>query len=61
VTVLGDALRRVQAAECVIDPAIIGQLLSRRRKRGPLDELAERERDHLWPKTETTATPAAIE
>ena len=47
VAVLGDALRRVRAGECVIDPAIISQLLSRRRKRGPLDELTEREREIL--------------
>ena len=47
VAVLEDALRRVQAGECVIDPAIIGQLLSRRRKHGPLDELTDREREIL--------------
>jgi len=47
VVVLEDALRRVQAGECVIDPAIIGQLLSRRRKHGPLDELTDREREIL--------------
>jgi DNA-binding NarL/FixJ family response regulator len=52
VAVLGDALRRVQAGECVIDPAIISQLLSRRRKRGPLDELTEREREILGPMAE---------
>jgi serine/threonine-protein kinase len=47
VAVLEDALRRVHAGQCVIDPAIISQLLSRRRKRGPLDELTEREREIL--------------
>jgi DNA-binding NarL/FixJ family response regulator len=47
VTVLADALRRVQAGDCVIDPAIISQLLSRRRKRGPLDQLTDREREIL--------------
>ena len=47
VAVLGDALRRVRAGECVIDPAIISQLLSRRRKHGPLDELTDREREIL--------------
>ena len=47
VAVLGDALRRVEAGECVIDPAIISQLLGRRRKRGPLDELTDREREIL--------------
>jgi len=35
VAVLDDALRRVQAGECVIDPAFISQLLSRHRKHGP--------------------------
>jgi DNA-binding NarL/FixJ family response regulator len=37
----------VQAGECVIDPAIISQLLGRRRTRGPLDELTDREREIL--------------
>jgi DNA-binding NarL/FixJ family response regulator len=45
--VLGDALRRVCAGECVIDPAIVAQLLGRGRTPGPLDELSEREREIL--------------
>ena len=45
--VLADALRRVHAGDCVIDPAIVSQLLSRSRVRGPLDELTEREREIL--------------
>jgi len=45
--VLADALKRVCAGECVIDPAIISQLLGRSRVRGPLDELTEREREIL--------------
>jgi DNA-binding NarL/FixJ family response regulator len=45
--VLGDALRRVCAGECVIDPAIVAQLLARSRTSGPLDELTEREREIL--------------
>jgi DNA-binding NarL/FixJ family response regulator len=45
--VLGDALRRVSAGECVIDPAIVSQLMSRSRVPGPLDELTEREREIL--------------
>jgi DNA-binding NarL/FixJ family response regulator/signal transduction histidine kinase len=45
--VLGDALRRVCAGECVIDHAIVTQLLGRRRVRGPLDELTEREQEIL--------------
>ena len=46
--VLGDALRRVSAGQCDIDPAIVAQLLSRSRERGPLgSELTEREREIL--------------
>jgi DNA-binding NarL/FixJ family response regulator len=45
--VLGDALRRVSAGECVIDPEIISQLLRRGRERNPLDALTEREREIL--------------
>ena len=45
--VLADALERVCAGECVIDPAIVRQLLGRSRQRGPLDELTEREREIL--------------
>jgi DNA-binding NarL/FixJ family response regulator len=46
-SVLGDALRRVASGECVIDPEIISQLLSRGRERNPLDALTEREREIL--------------
>lgn len=45
--VLADALERVCAGQCVIDPGIVSRLLSRRRARGPLDELTEREREIL--------------
>jgi DNA-binding NarL/FixJ family response regulator len=45
--VLGDALRRVVDGECVIDPAIVAQLLGRSRASGPLDDLTEREREIL--------------
>jgi DNA-binding NarL/FixJ family response regulator len=45
--VLADALERVYAGQCVVDPAIVSQLLGRRRQRGPLDELTEREREIL--------------
>jgi DNA-binding NarL/FixJ family response regulator len=45
--VLGEALRRVCAGECVIDPAIVAQLLGRGRMPGPLDDLSEREREIL--------------
>lgn len=45
--VLADALRRVGEGECVIDPAIVTQLMGRRREPGPLDELSSREREVL--------------
>jgi DNA-binding NarL/FixJ family response regulator len=45
--VLADALRRVASGECVIDPAIVTQLMGRRREPGPLDELSSREREVL--------------
>lgn len=45
--ILGESLQRVCAGECVIDPAIVSQLLSRSRAKGPLDELSEREREIL--------------
>jgi DNA-binding NarL/FixJ family response regulator len=47
VAVLADALKRIGEGECVIDPTIVSQLVARRRRRGPLDELTERERQVL--------------
>jgi serine/threonine-protein kinase len=47
VTVLVDALRRIDEGECVIDPTIVSRLVARKRVRGPLDELTEREREVL--------------
>jgi len=44
---LTDALRRVVAGECLVDPAIVGRLLARARRRSPLDELTAREREVL--------------
>ena len=43
----GDALRRLQHGECVLDPAIVNRLLNRAREPGPLDELSAREREIL--------------
>ena len=43
VAVLVDALRRIDEGECVIDPTIISRLVARKRERGPLDALTERE------------------
>jgi DNA-binding NarL/FixJ family response regulator len=42
--VLADALRRIAEGECVVDPTIVSRLVARKRARGPLDELTERER-----------------
>ena len=47
VAVLADALRRIGEGECVIDPTIVSRLVARKRARGPLDELSERELDVL--------------
>ena len=47
VAVVSDALRRIAEGECVIDPTIVSRLVSRKRERGPLDELTEREREVL--------------
>jgi DNA-binding NarL/FixJ family response regulator len=42
-----DAVRRVARGGSVIDPEVVGLLVNRRRARGPLDELTEREREVL--------------
>jgi DNA-binding NarL/FixJ family response regulator len=47
VAVVTDALRRIDEGECVIDPTIVSRLLARKRARGPLDVLTEREREVL--------------
>lgn len=47
IAVLVDALRRVNDGECVIDPTIVAQLLSRRRAYSPLERLTEREHQVL--------------
>jgi DNA-binding NarL/FixJ family response regulator len=47
VAVLADALRRIGDGECVVDPTIVSRLVARKRERGPLDVLTERERDVL--------------
>jgi DNA-binding NarL/FixJ family response regulator len=44
---LVDALRRLVAGECVIDPAIVSRLMNRPRDTGPLDALTAREREVL--------------
>jgi DNA-binding NarL/FixJ family response regulator len=47
VMVLLDALQRVDAGECVIDPTIVARLLNRPRPEGPLERLTDREREVL--------------
>ncbi len=47
VAVLVDALRRIAEGECVIDPTIVARLVGRRRRRDPLAELTDREREVL--------------
>jgi DNA-binding NarL/FixJ family response regulator len=42
-----DDLRRVADGGLAIDPEVVARLLGRRRERGPLDELTEREREVL--------------
>jgi len=44
---LTDAIRRVVAGGVVVDPALVEQLLDRRRRVDPLDELTPREREVL--------------
>lgn len=45
--VLVDAIRRVAEGECVVDPTIVSRLVEQRRRRGPLDDLTDREREVL--------------
>jgi DNA-binding NarL/FixJ family response regulator len=47
VAVLVDALRRIDAGECVIDPTIVSRLMRARRAQAPLEELTAREREVL--------------
>ena len=45
--VLKDAIQRIAEGECVLDPTIVTRLIKRPRRRGPLDELTDREREVL--------------
>ena len=47
VAVLADALHRIGAGECVVDPSIAARLVARKRARGPLEALTDREREVL--------------
>jgi DNA-binding NarL/FixJ family response regulator len=42
-----DAVGRVAAGGSALDPEVVGRMLGRRRREGPLDELSPRERDVL--------------
>jgi DNA-binding NarL/FixJ family response regulator len=42
-----DAVRRVAEGGSVLDPEVVAQMLGRRRRAGPLDELTDREREVL--------------
>jgi DNA-binding NarL/FixJ family response regulator len=42
-----EAVRRVAAGGTAIDPEVVGQLMGRRRRRDPLEELTPREREVL--------------
>jgi DNA-binding NarL/FixJ family response regulator len=47
VEVLADAVRRVARGGSVIDADVVGRLVSRRRRRDPVDDLTDREREVL--------------
>lgn len=47
ISVLLDAMRRIQEGETVVDPTIVTRLLNRRRPRDPVERLTEREREVL--------------
>src|ERR1700745_3433587 len=42
-----EAVARVAAGGSALDPEVVGRMLGRRRRRGPLDELSPREREVL--------------
>lgn len=44
---IADALERLLRGECVVDPAIVARLISRRRQHDPLGTLSDREREVL--------------
>ena len=66
-----DAVARVAAGGSALDPEVVGRMLGRRRRDGPLDQLSPRERDVLAQLAEgksnqgiaeaLVVTPAAIE
>jgi len=44
---LSDALIRITAGECVVDPALVATLMAQQKAAGPLTELTQRERGVL--------------
>jgi DNA-binding NarL/FixJ family response regulator len=42
-----DTVKRITAGACVVDPSLVHELVSARRRRDPLDVLSRRERDVL--------------
>jgi DNA-binding NarL/FixJ family response regulator len=58
---LTDAVRRVAEGGLVIDPAVVAQLVGRRRPRTPLDDLTEREREVLAVMAEGRSNQAICE
>jgi DNA-binding NarL/FixJ family response regulator len=53
-----DAVRQVAGGGSALDPEVVGQMLDRRRRGGPLDELSERELDVLAGMAEGRSNPA---
>ena len=47
ISLLADALHRIDEGECVVDPTIVARLVTRKRRRGPVEALTERERSVL--------------
>jgi serine/threonine-protein kinase len=47
IAVLADALKRIDEGECVVDPTIVSRLVTRKRERGPLNDLSDRELEVL--------------
>jgi DNA-binding NarL/FixJ family response regulator len=47
ISVIVDALRRIQSGDTVVDPEIVSRVIGRRRRVDPLQSLSEREREVL--------------
>jgi DNA-binding NarL/FixJ family response regulator len=60
-TTLVDALQRLAAGECVVDPALVRRMLARARVANPLDALTPREREVLGLMAEGRSNAAIAE